>query len=580
MIINLATDKKEKKNENENKVNIIIQDNNKNENNLSMENLYGEEEDEDDLLKSETESNYSYKSLHGIIDVNQKSIPFKNPIPNIIYDKDTLEINNNNILNNISNNEKKDENEEKNKENNENKGHISEDLFSSLESREPERRRLTRRRISRDKISSEEEESEELEDDEDEDDDDEDEDNESESINPYNKYINSEIVYKNFMDNMIKGNYIYEKNKNKYYIYLNQLYGKKGIYLCINYEFNNKIKKDKIYHIIYDKYLIKKNEDKQIKDNNIIINNILNDINNPEFLTSIKEEENKIKNEVIIINKDNYKNFSNNKKIKIYYINYLNIKYTLNLLININWKLNQFLDYFSKLYHIPNTKSTYKSIITIFIKNEQFSGKDLIYNKKKLFLPTLFDYEKDYIFILEHINNDIINIDLGSKNSKNNFKGEKVPHIVFSSHNNFYVESILVSNKLNFLECEIYVFKDDYYFNLERNIGKYNFKKAKEALSSSDWKNKCKYVTSIKSIKSSPYKNNEDVISFSISNKLILCHDKSYVFLITSPNLNINVFNSGSGDQGLFIISYDDKAILNGFICKKISDFTLDNSII
>jgi hypothetical protein len=54
-------------------------------------------------------------------------------------------------------------------------------------------------------------------------------------------------------------------------------------------------------------------------------------------LTSIKEEENKIKNEVIIINKDNYKNFSNNKKIKIYYINYLNIKYTLNLLININW---------------------------------------------------------------------------------------------------------------------------------------------------------------------------------------------------------------------------------------------------
>ena len=107
MIINLATDKKEKKNENENKVNIIIQDNNKNENNLSMENLYGEEEDEDDLLKSETESNYSYKSLHGIIDVNQKSIPFKNPIPNIICDKDTLGINNNNNLNNISNNEKK-----------------------------------------------------------------------------------------------------------------------------------------------------------------------------------------------------------------------------------------------------------------------------------------------------------------------------------------------------------------------------------------------------------------------------------------------------------------------------------------
>ena len=173
------------------------------------------------------------------------------------------------------------------------------------------------------------------------------------------------------------------------------------------------------------------------------------------------------------------------------------------------------------------------------------------------------------------LNFNVINIDLGSKNSKYNFNGGKIPHIVFSSHNNFVVDSIIVSNKLEFLDCDVYAFKDEYYFNLERNVGKYNFKKAKDFLSSSDWKNKCKYITSIKSIKSSLYKNNEDAMIFSISPNLILQHDKSYVFLISSPNFNINVFSSGSGDQGLFIISSDDKSILNGFICKKISDLSL-----
>ena len=271
------------------------------------------------------------------------------------------------------------------------------------------------------------------------------------------------------------------------------------------------------------------------------------------------------------------KNFAFYKKIKLYYLNYLNKKYSLNICIDINWDLKDFVVYISRLYHISDSKVEAKSAISIFIKNEEYTAKDFNSNKK-IFLPEYFDYEKDYILILEHENFNIINIDLGSKNSKHNFKEERIPHIVFSSHNNFCIQSIIVSNKLNYLECDIYVFKDEYYFNLERNIGKYNFKKAKEVLSSPDWKNKCKYISSIKSINSSPYKNNDDAICFSISPHLILYHDKSYVFLISSPNANINAFNSGSGDQGLFIVSRDDKAILNGFSCKKISDLALNNS--
>ncbi len=219
-----------------------------------------------------------------------------------------------------------------------------------------------------------------------------------------------------------------------------------------------------------------------------------------------------------------------------------------------------------KLYH-------FASYFLISIKNKYSE----ISTREKIFLPDKFDYEKDYVLLLEKENLTNTNIDLGSNNSKYNFKGEKVSHIVFSSYYNFYVESIIVSNKINYLECEVYMFKDEYYFNLERNIGIYNFKKAKEALSSSEWKKKCNYTTTIKSVIKSQYKNNDDAISFEIFPKLMILHDKSYVFLITSPNLNINTFSSGSGDQGLFIVSFDDKSILNGFICKQISDLAVDN---
>ena len=248
------------------------------------------------------------------------------------------------------------------------------------------------------------------------------------------------------------------------------------------------------------------------------------------------------------------------------------------IIININWNIEDFITHFSKLYHISSSKYKLDEKLSVFIKNKKISRGDSLKNNN-IFLPHEFDYEKDYIIVLEKEDFDIFNIDLGSKNKKFNFKNEKVPHIVFSSHNNICLQSIIVSKQLKFLECEIYVFKDEYYFNLERNIGKYNLKKAKDVLSSIDWKDKCKYVTSIKSINSSSYENNEDAISFTISPQLLLYHDKSYVFLITSPNLNINVFSSGCGDNGVFIVSSNiNKAILNGFTCKNISDLALDNS--
>ena len=252
-------------------------------------------------------------------------------------------------------------------------------------------------------------------------------------------------------------------------------------------------------------------------------------------------------------------------------MNYLNKKLSFDIPININWRLIDILDYIKNLYHFPSLENNYN--ITLIIKNKKYQGKDIEdYKYKNILSPINFDYDNDYLIILEHENFDVINIDLGSSSDKYNFKGNKIPHLIFSSHHNFSIDSILVSNQLRLFECDIYVFKDDINFNIEKNIGKYNFEKAKKALSSFNWKDKCKYITSIKSIKSLSYNDNDDVISFSIWPKFNLYHHKSYIFLVSSPILNINSFDSGSGGQGLFVISPDNKCIINGIKCKKFSD--------
>ena len=240
--------------------------------------------------------------------------------------------------------------------------------------------------------------------------------------------------------------------------------------------------------------------------------------------------------------------------------------------------MKEFIDYIIKLYHIPDIDNN--SNLILFIKNKQYSGKEIEKNESKLFLPHNFNYQNDYIIIIEKENIDKLNLDLGSSIDKYNFKTREIPHIIYCSYFNFCLESILVSYQLKDLECQIYQFYDGFNLNLEPNIGKYNYENAKKILTS-NWKSQCKYITSIKSIRSSTYKNNgeinEEVVSFSINPKINLYHDKTYVFLIKTPTFNINIFESGATDQGIFIVSSDNKNIINGFICKKLSDFCVDN---
>ena len=530
------------KEQEKNEMKTINNDNN--EENIiesSFEYLGGEEEDEDDLLKSESDTNKS-SNKNGTKD----NIALIDAI--ITSDKNNI-INDNINNNNSKNNDELSTKNNINAPNNYNQYDEVIDLNkSNITDATPEKK------SSNNESKEEEDEEEEGEDEEGE----EIEDN----INPYDLYKDSKIKFSNYLNKLKEGEYLYGIETKIYYIFLKKMPFRKNVFMFIKDQLDEKNKRDKLNKVI----------------NDIALDNInskeVNKAIKKKFFTFIQKKVEK--EEIILIKMKNLNKFTINRKVQIYYINYLKTKQSFYLQININWKLKDFLNYITKLYHIPNVKDN--ANLTLFLKNKQYSGKDLTKSEENIFSPKCFDYEKDYILIIEHENFEIIsNIDSGSSIDKYNFKGKQKPHMLFSSHHNLCIESILVSNQIECLECEVYSFRDEYNFNLECNVGKYNYDKAKDVLSSFNWKNKCNYITTIKSLKTSDYKNNDDVLSFTIWPKFKLYHNKTYIFLVSTPIKKINVFDLGSLDQGLFIISGDNKSIINGIICKKFSDFCKDN---
>ena len=521
----------------------------------SFENISGEEEDEDDLLKSESEEN---KSSYKNIKKNEDDNSLKN---NELITSQNINIDNNKEKNNNNDNNNNFEASIHSSRNSylkksEEDQDIKDDIRRRRASDFPSRVYESRKERAKEKEEKDGETESEEEDKQDDEEDNGDEDSED-SVKPYEIYLDSDISYKNIFAGLTKGNYIYGIKSKKYYSFLDVMPYNNNTYLFMKDQADEEEKRKNLNDIINK--LIDEKIDKKIIKQKLY-----------KFIRKKAKAE-----EIIVVKRKNMDEYTFNQKIRMHYLNYLDKKTTFEIQVNINWKLLDFINYIKKLYHIPDI--TNNKNIAIIIKNKKYSGKDFEKNEKYIFSPKYFDYQKDYIFLIEHENFDIITLDLGYSIDKYNFKRRQVPHILFSSHHNLNVEAILVSKQLKSLECEIYVFRDEFYFNLERNIGKNNYEKAKDALKSYNWKNKCDYITTIKTMKNSDYKNNEDVLSFSIWPRFILKHDKTYIFLVSTPINNINVFDSGVGDQGLFIISGDKRAIINGIICKKLSDFCIDN---
>ena len=351
----------------------------------------------------------------------------------------------------------------------------------------------------------------------------------------YNEYINSKIENSNSFDKLKVGDYIYGIKQDKYYKILDK---------------NDKNIKLKMI--------------KKIEHGNKIMEE--NDENN-------KSINKKLKN-IINISYKEYSNYKIHQRIKIKYINYLNMFLELEINININCSIKDMSEIFSKMYHISNRSglSLIPSLV-IIINNIKYSQYNDI--KNKYFIPNKFDYNNDYVIIIEKEYFNFREVDLGSYSNYLNLKNEKVPHFVCSLYFNFEIAAFIVSKCCLKLECEIYELKNDKYFNIDFYDEKKTKNRIKEILDL-NWKEKTKLISVIKSNDIKKVVDNFNGIGFKINQKLNLIHGKIYIFLVSSPDNKIYAFNPRSiSKEGLIIVSKNDKSILIGFEAKKISDFEI-----
>ena len=214
--------------------------------------------------------------------------------------------------------------------------------------------------------------------------------------NSYNEYINSKILNSNCFDKLKVGDYIYGIKQDKFYKILDK---------------NDKNIKLKMI--------------KKIEHGNKIMET--NDENNKSVNKNLKN--------IINISYKDFSNYKIHQRIKIKYINYLNMYLELEISININCSIKDMSEIFSKMYHIPNRSILHLTpSLVIIINNIKYSQFNDI--KNKYFIPNKFDYNNDYVIIIEKEYFDFKEVDLGSYSNYLNLKNEKVPHFVCSLYYN------------------------------------------------------------------------------------------------------------------------------------------------
>ena len=439
-----------------------------------------------------------------------------------------------------------------------------------------------------DKVSDDDKFNEDEEDDDDEVEDIEDEDNNSMSetekkkMRPYHYYTSSKTENMQAFNCLQKSDYLYGVKQNKYF----------QVYEFPNISFSEDENQPLIYVKIQlvdlskPKYKTKKSKIKKLNDNlsyklsmqKDIINIIKNedekkiDINkNKEEIK--KEDKTKKKENMLDISSLDSHNYTFYETIKVIYVNYSNSQYIFEMSINMNFSINDFTNSFCKMFHLGFDKYGEKLPLIIIINNKKY----LINNSKHNFFfnPFNFSYKNDYVIILERERLNYREYDLGRRANYYNFKGAKVPHFVYSAFYNLEIEGFIVTRYLNYLECEIYELKKEYYFDLDIGLKKATRSKVKELLDL-NWKDRCELKGTIKSSTLRKSSENYNANCFEINTKFILVQGKIYIFLVSSLNRKLDAFIARNySEKGLIIVTKDNRGILNGFKARTISDLTL-----
>ena len=259
------------------------------------------------------------------------------------------------------------------------------------------------------------------------------------------------------------------------------------------------------------------------------------------------------------------------QKIRVVYLNALNNPEVFDLKININTTIKDILNQFAALYHYKLDRYSDKIPVCIFINGKMHSISNK--TRSKYFIPTRFDYKNDYILILEKQSTKLKEYDVPTYNNEINLRGAVIPHVVYNSLYNFEVDSFIISKNLTFLDCQIYELKKNIsirqFTDNERTI-----KQKLKGFLDLNWKEKCTYVTSFKSVKAQKSKDNYRANLFELNRKFLLLQGKMYIFLIKSSNKKIYTFyGKDISTDGIYIVSRNDKSLINGFRAKAISDF-------
>ena len=271
----------------------------------------------------------------------------------------------------------------------------------------------------------------------------------------------------------------------------------------------------------------------------------------------IKREKEKEK-EKIEINQNNYEEYSSYHPIKVYYINYMNKNIQLNFLVNINSDFEDFCSNFESVNHIPST-------IEIVYRNKKITSPS---NYK--FSPDEYDYEKDYIIVIELKSTNEINIKTNLNTKYENCPKGNIPHIIIPKEN-VKIEIIKVPPQFQSINIDIYQTNLNlvhFYVNKQKKIAQ-NFL-------AGNWKNEVNLMQNIL-CSNSKYKT-YDCKEFVISQDLYLKSGIVYVFDINIPATHVKV-----NHKKIYVCDYanfitqKDKMFIIGYFGKSVSDFSFMN---
>ena len=262
------------------------------------------------------------------------------------------------------------------------------------------------------------------------------------------------------------------------------------------------------------------------------------------------------------------------QKIRVIFLNSLNNPVVFYQKINMNTSIKEIIEQFSDLYHYKHDRYSDKIPLHIFINGKKHSISNR--TESKYFIPTKFDYKNDYILILEKQSFKLKELDIGSRRNYLNLKGADVVHAVYNSIYNYEVDSFLITKGITSLDCQVYELKKE--LNIRQfTDNEHTIKQKLREFLELNWKEKTNFVTSFKSIKVKNSKSYNCNL-FEINRKFILLEGKIYVFVIKSNNKKLDVFNGKRiHTEGVYIVSKNNKSILDGFRAKAISDFTANS---